>query len=119
MNWQKIRQQVLERDNNECQICNTNTQVLNIHHIIPRRKEGLHSINNLISVCDDCHGLIELKPKKYSLPKRPTVISISVELRDILKRLGKKGETYDEIIYRLLEIAQGKITLDERKIQKK
>ena len=32
-----------------------------------------------------------------------TTIQISKEIRDQLKELGKKGETYDEIIRKLLE----------------
>ena len=32
-----------------------------------------------------------------------TMIRISKEARDMLKAIGKKGETYDEIIRRLVE----------------
>jgi len=32
-----------------------------------------------------------------------TTIQLSTETRDQLKELGKKGETYDEIIKKLLE----------------
>jgi len=32
-----------------------------------------------------------------------TTIRITVETRDRLKKLGKKGETYDKIIRRLLD----------------
>jgi len=37
-----------------------------------------------------------------------TTIEVSVETRDQLKELGKKGETYDEIIRRLLKLAKQK-----------
>lgn len=37
-----------------------------------------------------------------------TTIELSIETRDKLKELGKKGETYDEIIRRLLELAKQK-----------
>ena len=36
---------------------------------------------------------------------RRTTIQVSVETRNMLKRLGRKGETYDEIIRRLMERA--------------
>lgn len=42
-----------------------------------------------------------------------TTILISKELRENLKGLGKKGETYDEIIQRLVDYYQkknGKVT---------
>jgi hypothetical protein len=35
-----------------------------------------------------------------------TTIPLSKETRDLLKRYGQKGETYDELIRRLLEIAE-------------
>jgi len=39
------------------------------------------------------------------MAKDLTTIRVSTDLRDKLKELGKKGETYDEIIERLLKIA--------------
>jgi uncharacterized protein (DUF4415 family) len=39
------------------------------------------------------------------MAKDVTTIRISTDLRDKLKELGKKGETYDEIIERLLRVA--------------
>ena len=39
------------------------------------------------------------------MAKDVTTIRVSTDLRDRLKELGKKGETYDEIIERLLRIA--------------
>ena len=35
-----------------------------------------------------------------------TTIPLSKETRDLLKRYGQKGETYDELIRRLLEVAE-------------
>lgn len=35
-----------------------------------------------------------------------TTIELGVETRDKLKELGKKGETYDEIIKKILEKAR-------------
>ena len=35
-----------------------------------------------------------------------TTIQLSRETRDQLKELGKKGETYDEIIKKLLELVK-------------
>jgi hypothetical protein len=35
-----------------------------------------------------------------------TTIPLSKKTRDLLKRFGQKGETYDDLIRRLLEIAE-------------
>jgi len=37
-----------------------------------------------------------------------TTIQISKETRDKLKELGKKGDTYDEIVKRLLKLAESR-----------
>lgn len=59
---------VLERDNNECQICKNNNN-LHIHHITKRANGGNHDPSNLITLCASCHrhievGDIELATKK-------------------------------------------------------
>ncbi len=35
-----------------------------------------------------------------------TTIPLSKETRDLLKKFGQKGETYDELLRRLLEMAE-------------
>ena len=35
-----------------------------------------------------------------------TTIQVTKETREMLKELGKKGETYDDIIRRLIELAK-------------
>ena len=35
-----------------------------------------------------------------------TTIPLSKETRDLLKKYGQKGETYDELLRRLLEMAE-------------
>jgi len=40
------------------------------------------------------------------MAKDVTTVRISTELRDKLKKLGAKGETYEDVIQRLVEIAE-------------
>ena len=40
------------------------------------------------------------------MAKDATTVRISTELRDKLKKLGVKGETYEDVIQRLVEIAE-------------
>jgi len=44
----------------------------------------------------------------HMMKEEITTIQISKEIRDQLKELGKKGETYDEIIRKLLELVKQK-----------
>lgn len=59
-NWHSLRNQTLERDNWECQKCgakggNYGNKSLHVHHIIPKSKGGDDEVDNLISLCKDCH----------------------------------------------------------------
>lgn len=40
------------------------------------------------------------------MPKDVTTIQVSKHVRDKLKALGKKGETYDEILEKLIKLAE-------------
>lgn len=55
---EKTRDEVLERDGFECQICRRKDS-LHLHHLIKRTNGGDHSPANLITLCDSCHRHIE------------------------------------------------------------
>lgn len=65
--WLKKRQEILQRDNFECQQCKERgmqTQAQTVHHIIHLREDKSLSLtdSNLLSVCNTCHN--ELHPEK-------------------------------------------------------
>ena len=59
--WKKVRLEVLERDNYECQMCKhkldpTKPSGTHTHHIVPRQyKELFLDKNNLLTLCTMCH----------------------------------------------------------------
>jgi 5-methylcytosine-specific restriction endonuclease McrA len=69
--WREIREVVIERDDEECQICGLSraghrrkyTCDLNVHHITPSREfddiQEADTEDNLITLCAPCHGLAE------------------------------------------------------------
>ena len=65
-NWESIRQQVLRRDGERCQVCGTasGTQPLHVHHLQPLRNfssiEAANQLQNLITLCPTCHQLAEI-----------------------------------------------------------
>lgn len=77
-NWRKL---VYERDNYTCEICNSNKNYLNCHHIITfasiSETEKLHTyedylncdalwdINNGITLCKNCHENIKGREKEF------------------------------------------------------
>jgi len=70
-NWETTREEVLARDGEQCVVCDLTKEAqiekwgcgLHIHHIIPLSEfdttEEANTLDNLITVCQRCHGLIE------------------------------------------------------------
>lgn len=54
-----LRRQVLQRDNNTCQICYTTEKKLDVHHIIKVRMGGRDVMDNLVAVCRNCHRMVD------------------------------------------------------------
>ncbi|AIW03400.1 HNH endonuclease [Bacillus phage Moonbeam] len=51
----ETRLAVLERDNNTCTTCGAK-EWLNVHHIEHKKHGGTHDMNNLTTLCEDCHA---------------------------------------------------------------
>lgn len=48
------------RDNKKCKICGYD-RIVQIHHILPRCEGGKDDLNNLITLCPNCHSLVHRK----------------------------------------------------------
>lgn len=91
--WNAIRQKTLERDGYECTVCSKSKEEIgrnpDVHHIVPVRvyaksenhsKTEAHYLDNLISLCIDCHrkadfgklSKSELRSRVESRPSPPT-----------------------------------------------
>src|SRR3989304_1626466 len=53
--WKEIRLKVLERDGNRCKTCGFNGRGLHVHHVEYKRNGGNEDMNNLITMCNQCH----------------------------------------------------------------
>lgn len=58
LNWGKIREKRLKKDNYTCQRCGRQDQ-LTVHHILPRAEGGRNNQGNLITLCNPCHDEVE------------------------------------------------------------
>jgi len=60
--WQRVRREVLERDNYQCVVCGSDesgdVSRLHVHHVVPRRDGGLDVKSNLVTLCVVHHGEI-------------------------------------------------------------
>jgi 5-methylcytosine-specific restriction endonuclease McrA len=59
--YERLRQEILERDNWRCQNCGS-LQHLQVHHRELRSHSGSDTDKNLITLCDLCHRLTHGQP---------------------------------------------------------
>lgn len=55
-----IRNQAIKKYGNKCELCGYSL-VVEAHHIIPKKDNGKHEVDNLIVLCSNCHALITRK----------------------------------------------------------
>jgi len=54
--WPMISELVLERDGYKCKSCGASSVDLLVHHVVPLCRGGDNRRDNLITLCDSCHG---------------------------------------------------------------
>lgn len=57
-----VRYFVFARDEYTCQVCKKKDKVLQTHHIVYKSEGGTDKVDNLITVCTDCHTSVAHKP---------------------------------------------------------
>lgn len=57
--WQKKRLEVFQRDDFTCRYCQDKNTTLHVHHMEYAGNPWDVDINKLITLCEDCHTLIE------------------------------------------------------------
>ena len=65
--WQGLRIEAIARDGGRCTICSKAGR-FEIHHIVYLKNGGLNTLNNLTTLCRDCHLGIHKKdnPRLYT-----------------------------------------------------
>ncbi|AFZ71605.1 HNH endonuclease [Natronobacterium gregoryi] len=56
--WEELRQQTLRRDGYTCTRCGADGRTLQAHHVVPRSQGGPDELENLLTLCRPCHGVI-------------------------------------------------------------
>lgn len=62
---ENIRKAVIFRDGCKCRECGKFNTKLEVHHIKPRRLNGSNTLNNLITLCSNCHQKTEGEEELY------------------------------------------------------
>ena len=62
---ENIRKAVILRDGCKCMECGRTDTRLEVHHIKPKRLDGSNTMDNLITLCKECHQVTEGKEEQY------------------------------------------------------
>ena len=81
----------LNRDNYTCQCCKTKKGTLHAHHIVYRRNGGTDTLDNLITLCEECHKKLhrgELQTFESKLKgKKKGTLKHATQMNSIRKQL--------------------------------
>ena len=104
--YHDVRYFVFARDNYTCQVCKKKNKILNTHHIVYRSHGGSDRVDNLITVCTDCHthenhqkGKILWKwmQEGKKLPKYKETVFMNVIRRKVFNRYPDCHVTYGSV----------------------
>jgi 5-methylcytosine-specific restriction endonuclease McrA len=95
--WQKKRLKIFERDKWTCQMCQSKTKTLSIHHkkYIKGKKPWEYPNKFLVTLCQPCH---EIAGKKDELKKRLALLESK-----ITKKFDRKLSLQIDAVILLLE----------------
>lgn len=88
-----VRQYVLFRDGYTCQCCGAHGKGVKLHaHHLESRKTGGNAPDDLITLCEDCHGgvhkgTVKLKTKKRRLKPTRDAVFMGIMRKTLLERL--------------------------------
>lgn len=91
------------RDGYRCQSCRT-SENLEVHHI-ETDIEDIHMEDNLITLCRTCHRKLPHRDQNRAprIILGIKIIQLDDDVHERLKSLGKKGETFSDIVKRILD----------------
>lgn len=97
--YSNAREHALVRDKYTCQCCGKKNCRVEVHHIVFRRNGGSDNLENLITLCEDCHKAthlgnigLKLKGKRKSTLRYATQMSTIRNM--LLKRYPDAIETF-------------------------
>ena len=94
--YANAREHALVRDNYTCQCCGKKNCRVEVHHIVFRRNGGSDSLENLITLCGDCHKSVHLGEIDLKLDgKRRSSLRYATQMSTIRCMLLRK---YPDVI---------------------
>ena len=79
----KLRRDVLRRDRERCRGCRKTRASLmfdlHVHHVIYRSEQGEDSMENLLTLCVDCHNMVHSNKRTF----QPACLALLVHLNSM------------------------------------
>ena len=98
---QTVRKKTFEKDNFTCQKCkiqDITSLTLEAHHIIPLYLEGENKLNNLITLCINCHHYAPDKKEQFEkYVKEEMTGTATILIKSIAKVRKEHPELFDQI----------------------
>ena len=71
--WKNTRRYIRSRDGDRCRVCEASgaVQRMYTHHIVPRAQGGSDNVDNLMLVCQSCHGKLEREAQQAAAKPQP------------------------------------------------
>ena len=89
--YANTREHALVRDDYTCQCCGKKNCRLQVHHIQFRSNNGSDNLDNLITLCEDCHNAIHHNEKELRLKgKRKNALRYATQMSIIRSMLLRK-----------------------------
>ena len=82
-----VKSAVLSRDNYTCQICGAKNTKLQVHHIRFRSDGGSNRMDNLVTLCKECHDKVHTGELEYT--KKVKSFKHSTHMNIMRKRLAQ------------------------------
>ena len=109
--WQKKRLKIMERDNFRCKSCQSTDETLNIHHIVPYRRDTKiweYEDNELITLCEICHSDITkiIDYCKLIIMDRCRSIESALEIEKIIGEIDGMNSYKLQAVWKLIREAK-------------
>ena len=107
--WESLRRQTLRRDGYACQRCGDGGRVLQAHHVVPRSAGGPDRLENLLTLCRPCHGVMHQRNRSFDdvrdeaslfpTSDAPSAVSVMREPNDhVCARCGRERDDPAELV---------------------
>ncbi len=75
--WPELRKQAIYRDGGRCRLCNSSDN-LEVHHRRYPKVWGEETVDDLTTLCSDCHDFFSAK-KTFNVDEKPPLKSIPID----------------------------------------